>query len=255
MVSRRDTTSIETEIGRTFEQMIPFNRVLGLKIDSLDPKTPRLRFDMRPELVGNPVRQILHGGVISATLDVVGGLAIALASLAKKAEETPARQFPNIGHHRPARRISATWPRQIFRCLRPRRSARRSRGGGPYGARQQHRRSNRHRLGGLHCQLSRALAALRRITNPTGLASNLCDATIAARLGLRFSWLMGFYGRAGFWHSGARPIGATCAIRITGLAGWRCGGVPISSAFSCLASVYCGRQPKTGSMLFALGWA
>ena len=71
--------------------------MLGLKIDSLDPKTPRLRFDMRPELVGNPVRQILHGGVISATLDVVGGLAIALASLAKKAEETPARQFPNIG--------------------------------------------------------------------------------------------------------------------------------------------------------------
>ena len=35
--------------------------------------------------------------MISATLDVVGGLAIALASLAKKAEETPARQFPNIG--------------------------------------------------------------------------------------------------------------------------------------------------------------
>jgi uncharacterized protein (TIGR00369 family) len=97
MVRRRDVGSIEPEIGRTFEQMIPFNRVLGLKIDSLDPKTPRLRFDMRPELVGNPVRQILHGGVISATLDVVGGLAIALASLAKKAEETPARQFPNIG--------------------------------------------------------------------------------------------------------------------------------------------------------------
>jgi hypothetical protein len=84
MVSRRDVRSIEAEVGRTFEQMIPFNRVLGLKIDSLDPKMPRLRFDMRPELVGNPVRQILHGGVISATLDVVGGLAIALASLAKK---------------------------------------------------------------------------------------------------------------------------------------------------------------------------
>ena len=97
MVRQRDVSSIEPEIGRTFEQMIPFNRVLGLKIDSLDPKTPRLRFDMRAELVGNPVRQILHGGVISATLDVVGGLAIALASLAKKADETPARQFPNIG--------------------------------------------------------------------------------------------------------------------------------------------------------------
>lgn len=92
-----DDESIEALIGRSFEQMIPFNRVLGLKLDSLDPKAPRLRFDMRPELVGNPVRQILHGGVISATLDVVGGLAIALASLAEKTDEPPARQFPNIG--------------------------------------------------------------------------------------------------------------------------------------------------------------
>jgi uncharacterized protein (TIGR00369 family) len=96
MGSRRDVASIEAEIGRTFEQMIPFNRVLGLKIDSLDPGAPRLRFDMRPELVGNPVRQILHGGVISATLDVVGGFAIALASLAAKAEAMPAH-FPDIG--------------------------------------------------------------------------------------------------------------------------------------------------------------
>lgn len=97
MGSRREVESIEAEIGRTFEQMIPFNRVLGLRIDSLDPKAPRLRFDMRPELVGNPVRQILHGGVISATLDVVGGLAIALASFAGKAEATAPRHFPNIG--------------------------------------------------------------------------------------------------------------------------------------------------------------
>ena len=101
MPSKREVESIEAQIGRTFEQMIPFNRVLGLKLDSLDPKAPRLRFEMRPELVGNPVRQILHGGVISATLDVVGGLAIALASLDRKAdrktEETPPRHFPDIG--------------------------------------------------------------------------------------------------------------------------------------------------------------
>jgi uncharacterized protein (TIGR00369 family) len=97
MGSKRDIESIEAEIGRTFEQMIPFNRVLGLKLHSLDPKAPQLKFDMRPELVGNPIRQILHGGVISATLDVVGGLAIALASLADKAEATPLQKFPNIG--------------------------------------------------------------------------------------------------------------------------------------------------------------
>lgn len=97
MGSQREVESIEAELRRTFEQIIPFNRVLGLRINSLDFKAPRLRFDMRPELVGNPVRQILHGGVISATLDVVGGLAIALASITRKAEETPARHFPDIG--------------------------------------------------------------------------------------------------------------------------------------------------------------
>ncbi len=97
MSSRREVESIETQIGHAFEQMIPFNRVLGLKIDSLDPKAPRLRFDMRPELVGNPIRQILHGGVISATLDVVGGLAIALASLADMSEAPTPQNFPNIG--------------------------------------------------------------------------------------------------------------------------------------------------------------
>jgi acyl-coenzyme A thioesterase PaaI-like protein len=97
MTKQRDVESIEAQIGRAFEQMIPFNRVIGLKVDSLDPKAPRLRFDMRPELVGNPVRQILHGGVISATLDVVGGLAIALASIADRAEPMSPQNFPNIG--------------------------------------------------------------------------------------------------------------------------------------------------------------
>ena len=96
MASRRDVESFEAQITRTFEQFVPFNRVLGLKVDSLDPKAPRLRFDMRPELVGNPVRQILHGGVISATLDVVGGLAIALALLSAKGKAA-APQFPDIG--------------------------------------------------------------------------------------------------------------------------------------------------------------
>lgn len=102
MESRRVSESIEAAIRRAFEQFIPFNRVLGLTVDSLEPKAPRLRFDMRPELVGNPVRQILHGGVISATLDVVGGLAIALALAASKADEIKADDpaqppFPNIG--------------------------------------------------------------------------------------------------------------------------------------------------------------
>jgi uncharacterized protein (TIGR00369 family) len=80
---------------KVMERYIAFNRVLGLKVESFDVGKPALRFDMRPELVGNPSRQILHGGVISATLDVAGGFAIMLAMLADMKEAPTA--FPNMG--------------------------------------------------------------------------------------------------------------------------------------------------------------
>ena len=77
------------------EEHIAFYKLLGLKIVSFDLEAPKLRFDMRPELVGNPARQILHGGVISSVLDVAGGFVIML-SLAEDAAVTPA-SFPNMG--------------------------------------------------------------------------------------------------------------------------------------------------------------
>jgi uncharacterized protein (TIGR00369 family) len=88
---------LKSAVQHAFEHTIPFNRVLGLSVDSLDAHAPRLRFDMRPELVGNPVRQILHGGVISATLDVVGGLAVVLALAAKMDQSSAELPFPNVG--------------------------------------------------------------------------------------------------------------------------------------------------------------
>ena len=82
-------------LQKVMEEYIAFNKLLGLKVDSFDAEAPRLRFDMRPELVGNPSRQILHGGVISATLDVAGGFAIML-SLVGEHPVTPT-SFPNMG--------------------------------------------------------------------------------------------------------------------------------------------------------------
>ena len=71
--------AVQAVLRRVMEHHIAFNRHLGLKVESFDPEAPRLGFDMRPELVGNPMRQILHGGVISAVLDVAGGFAIMLS--------------------------------------------------------------------------------------------------------------------------------------------------------------------------------
>ena len=87
--------ALQALMRKVMEQHIAFNKHLGLKVESFDPQAPKLRFDMRPELVGNPARQILHGGVISATLDVAGGFAIML-SLAADMTGIPT-SFPNMG--------------------------------------------------------------------------------------------------------------------------------------------------------------
>ncbi len=93
----RDIEPMDVKLRRLFETTVPFNQVLGLRVESLDPQAPKLRFDMKPELIGNPRRQILHGGVISAVLDVAAGFAIHLA-VAKLKDEDPERgDFPNIG--------------------------------------------------------------------------------------------------------------------------------------------------------------
>jgi len=51
----------------------PFNKLLDLRIESVTDDCCRARIDMRPELVGNTVHGILHGGVTSAVLDTIGG--------------------------------------------------------------------------------------------------------------------------------------------------------------------------------------
>lgn len=91
------TMTSEEKIRHVFEHSVPFNNVVGIKVESTDPAAPKLRFDMRPELIGNPRRQILHGGVISATLDVVAGFAIHLAVARNKIDEPQDGHFPSIG--------------------------------------------------------------------------------------------------------------------------------------------------------------
>ncbi len=57
-----------------YENRMPFDRLLGVKVASLTMTDVKVRIDMREELIGNFVRNILHGGVISSVLDLTGGL-------------------------------------------------------------------------------------------------------------------------------------------------------------------------------------
>ncbi len=68
-----------------YEQRMPFDRLLGIRIVELTPEKVLVRIDMREELIGNFVREILHGGVISSVLDLTGGL-VASVELLKHLE-------------------------------------------------------------------------------------------------------------------------------------------------------------------------
>jgi uncharacterized protein (TIGR00369 family) len=93
-----DRKAMEAKLQQTFEETVPFNRVLGLKVESLDPDAPKLRFEMKPDLIGNPRRQILHGGVIASVLDVAAGFAIHLATINNRDEQAPLEgNLPAIG--------------------------------------------------------------------------------------------------------------------------------------------------------------
>lgn len=76
-----------------FEDKIVFNRVLGLKIVELSPDRVSARIDMRPELVGHFSYNRIHGGVISAGLDAMGGLAVMVAIGARHMDEPPGQRL------------------------------------------------------------------------------------------------------------------------------------------------------------------
>ncbi|OGA35852.1 MAG: thioesterase [Betaproteobacteria bacterium RIFCSPLOWO2_12_FULL_64_23] len=84
-------------LTRIFDEMIPFNRVLGVKITTLKAEGVKGRIDMRPELIGHFVSNRLHGGVISAGLDAMAGVAVMAAIGARHMDETPVQRLHRFG--------------------------------------------------------------------------------------------------------------------------------------------------------------
>lgn len=84
----QEQTRLERALTELFEQQISFNQKLGLRLVEFGAHGPVLRFDMRPELVGHYLYGRLHGGVISAALDAMGGLALMWAIGEKHRDES-----------------------------------------------------------------------------------------------------------------------------------------------------------------------
>ena len=67
---------ISEPLLRFFEEQIPFNRWLGMRVERAQEGKVTVRIPFRPELVGDPRRPALHGGVLSTLADTAGGLAV-----------------------------------------------------------------------------------------------------------------------------------------------------------------------------------
>ena len=91
--NNRDVAELMKLLPNFVEGQIPFNKVLGLRVASLEMDSVCLKIEMKEELIGNPMREILHGGVISSVLDVTGGMTAAMGVLKKLA----GRPFEEIG--------------------------------------------------------------------------------------------------------------------------------------------------------------
>ena len=80
-----------------FEEKIVFNQLLGLKITSVMPDRVSARLQMRRELIGHYAHNRVHGGVISAGLDAMGGLAVMAAIGARHMDESPQQRLQRFG--------------------------------------------------------------------------------------------------------------------------------------------------------------
>ena len=96
-----DSVAFEPEfvarLKTLFEEQIVFNRVMGLQLSAISAERATACFDMRPELIGHQGHQRLHGGVIAATLDALGGVAVVGAISALHMDEPLAARMARFG--------------------------------------------------------------------------------------------------------------------------------------------------------------
>ena len=72
MVGRMDLAILR----QVTEELIPFNKFLGVRVGLIERGHVELELPFRDELIGDPVKQAMHGGVIATLADAAGGMAV-----------------------------------------------------------------------------------------------------------------------------------------------------------------------------------
>lgn len=75
------TAAHDLDLKTLIEEVIPFNKLLGVTVVSADRRTGTLvmALPMRHELIGNVMKSMPHGGAVSALIDAAAGAAAALS--------------------------------------------------------------------------------------------------------------------------------------------------------------------------------
>ncbi|MBQ4832821.1 thioesterase family protein [Pseudoalteromonas sp. MMG010] len=71
------------QVADLFVKGMPFNQFLAISVDFINANQASISLPWQDVFIGNPAQKILHGGVISAVLDNVGGM-LAAASVIDK---------------------------------------------------------------------------------------------------------------------------------------------------------------------------
>ena len=75
--AERVWSPVEVErVGQVLREVVPQNRSLGLEVVRMESREVWTKLPWNPQLVGDPVRGLLHGGALATLVDATCGLAI-----------------------------------------------------------------------------------------------------------------------------------------------------------------------------------
>lgn len=74
----------------------PFVKLVGIRLNEATMESVKASFDMKPELIGNTFKRILHGGVIATALDMVGGFMCLVGAYQRMKQDNISRDERNM---------------------------------------------------------------------------------------------------------------------------------------------------------------
>ena len=68
--------SLAKQAWERFGRLVPYNRAIGMDLVRADPEWAVVSLPYREEFIGDPDSGVLHGGMVSALLDVGGAFSV-----------------------------------------------------------------------------------------------------------------------------------------------------------------------------------